>query len=518
MGRRVSALRYLRARIVRVGVAGCAVVVAAAGCGGGVSSQHAAGATPIRHLVVIYQENRSFDNYFGTYPQATNPIGEPAFHSQPDTPAVNGLSTALRAANPNLANPKRLDRSQQITCDNNHAYRAMQRANNGGRMNNFVQSVGPTGPGCDPTLPMGYYDGNTVTALWNYAQHFAMSDNTFTDTFGPSVPQGLNLIAGQTHGSVPSAPTKAVAHGTLIANLPATHDDCDIPPANDPTTMQMSGRNVGDLLNAKGVSWGWFTGGFKPTAVINGKAVCRSSHKNIGGITQGDYFGAEDDPFQYYPSTNNAHHLPPSSPAMIGRTDQAKHQYDLADFWSAADEGRMPAVSFLRAPSYQQGHAGYSDPLDEQRFLVETINRLQQLPTWPSTAVVITWDESGGWYDHVVPPLVNPSDDKANDALTGPGTCGMATPGAYLDRCGYGPRIPLLVISPYSKRNFVQHAVTAQSAITRFIEDNWALGHLGDQSFDVRAGTINAMFDFSRPDVHPLILDPVSGEPLSATR
>jgi phospholipase C len=129
--------------------------------------------------------------------------------------------------------------------------------------------------------------------------------------------------------------------------------------------------------------------------VVNGTAVCGSTHDNIGGVAQNDYFNGEDDPFQYYPSTNNAHHLPPSAAAMVGRSDQANHQYDLSDFWTAATAGRMPAVSFLRAPSYQQGHPGYSDPLDEQHFLIDTINRLQELPSWRSTAVVITWDESG---------------------------------------------------------------------------------------------------------------------------
>jgi phospholipase C len=479
---------------------------------GGPSAASRATATPIEHLVVIYQENHSFDNYFGSYPTAANPPDEPAFHAQPDTPTVNGLSDELLTANPNLANPQRLDRSQEITCDNNHNYVPLQRAYDGGLLDKFVQSVGPTGSGCDPSLTMDYYDGNTVSALWNYAQRFAMSDNNFASTFGPSVPQALNLIAGQTHGLTTSAPTAAVANGTLIGNQPPAHDDCDASGAVNPTTLQMTGRNVGDLLNAKDVTWGWFTGGFKPTSVVDGKAVCGSSHTNIGGALQNDYFNGEDNPFQYYPSTNNEHHLPPSSPAMVGASDQANHEYDLSDFWTAADSGRMPAVSFLRAASYQQGHPGYSDPLDEQHFLVDTLNRLQQLPTWRSTAVVITWDESDGWYDHVMPPIVNPSNDPANDVLDGAGMCGTPQPGAYIDRCGYGPRIPVLVLSPYSRPNSVDHELTAQSSIIRFIEDNWQLGQIGDQSFDARSGTLDGMFDFRHPHRSPLILDPETGQ------
>jgi phospholipase C len=246
---------------------------------------------------------------------------------------------------------------------------------------------------------------------------------------------------------------------------------------------------------------------------VDGKAVCGSSHANISGALQNDYFNGEDDPFQYYPSTNNEHHLPPRSPAMIGHSDHANHQYDLSDFWVAADAGRMPAVSFLRAPSYQQGHPGYSDPLDEQVFLVDTLNRLQSLPSWRTTAVVLTWDESDGWYDHVMPPIGNPSNDPANDVLAGPGLCGTPKPSAYLDRCGYGPRIPVLVLSPYSRTNFIDHEATAQSSIIRFVEDNWDLGRIGDQSLDARAGTLNGMFDFTHQHRSPLILDPASGLP-----
>jgi phospholipase C len=129
--------------------------------------------------------------------------------------------------------------------------------------------------------------------------------------------------------------------------------------------------------------------------------------------------------------------------------------------------------------------------------------------------VVITWDESDGWYDHVMPPIVNASNDPANDALDGPsGLCGTPKPGAYLDRCGYGTRIPELVISPWSKTNFVDHSLTAQSSIIAFVEANWALGHIGDQSFDTRSGTIAGMFHFQHPSARRLFLDPSTGEPV----
>jgi phospholipase C len=110
----------------------------------------------------------------------------------------------------------------------------------------------------------------------------------------------------------------------------------------------------------------------------------------------------------------------------------------------------------------------------------------------------------------VQPLLVNAS-NTPKDALTGPGACGGSLPGADQGRCGYGPRLPLLIISPYAKRNFVDHTLTDQSSIIRFIEDNWRLGRIGDQSFDERAGTIKHMFDFSHKQSGRLFLDPVTG-------
>ena len=220
--------------------------------------------------------------------------------------------------------------------------------------------------------------------------------------------------------------------------------------------MVLTDKNIGDLLNAKSVTWGWFEGGFREAP---GKATCTVSHANKAGVVSNDYI-PHHEPFQYYPSTQNLQHLPPSSVDMIGETDQANHQYDLTDFWASVDNGTMPAVSFLKAPAYQDGHAGYSDPLDEQEFVVNTINRLEKTRFWHDTAVVIAYDDSDGWYDHVLGPIVNQSSDPSFDALKNGSTCAgnnsaAVMLGGYQDRCGYGPRLPLLVISPYAKANYV---------------------------------------------------------------
>jgi len=455
--------------------------------------------TPIKYLVVIDDENVSFDHYFATYPVAANPPSEPRFKALPNTPSLNGIGGLIATQNLNLVNPFRLDRSQAFTCDNTNFYMNEQQAYHGGLLDMFVQFTSPINPTDCPTidnLPMGYYDGNTVTALWNYAQYYAMSDNSFETTFGVTVVGHLNLVAGETHGAIPSSVPGKVVDGTVIKNVEAGYDDCDIR-----TNVQMSGPNIGDLLTSKKVTWGWFYGDF-------------------GSINAGDgpecnpRYNSHYMPFQYYASTANPHHLPPSSPFAIGsNADQANHQYDLSNFWTAVSLGYMPQVTFLKASSDSTGHPFTSGPLAEQTFLVNTINRLQRTPQWKNMAIIITYDDSDGWYDHVMPPIVNQSSDPGQDRLLGPtGLCGEAAANAYQDRCGYGPRLPLIVISPWARSNYVDHTLTDQTSVLRFIEDNWNLGRLGDpQSFDLKANSLTGMFNFSFPLAPRLRLDPDTG-------
>ena len=489
-------------------------------------------ATPIKHLVVIFQENVSFDHYFGTYPVANNPAGEPSFTALPGTPTVNGLGYALMNTNPNLnpvngagaSNPFRLDRSQAVTSDQDHNYLAEQQAFDAGLMDLFPLDTGSGGS----SIVMGYFDGNTVTAEWNYAQHFAMSDNSYGTTFGPSSPGVINLVSGQTNGVVATlnGTGDEVSGGsdgslTLINDADPLGDIC-----SNPTRAQatMGSKNIGDLLTSAGVTWGSFMGGFNLNTInSNGTTGCaRSSANAVNGVATADYIPHHSF-FNYYTSTANYKHTRPASVAEIGNAGPANHQYDLADFFTAAAAGRMPAVSFLKASAYQDGHAGYSDPLDEQTFLVETINYLESLPSWKFTAVVILYDDSDGWYDHQMGPIVNTSTGPA-DGLTGPGTCGSAAtslPGVNpanlhaLGRCGYGPRLPLLVVSPWAKQNFVDHSVTDQSSIIHFIEDNWLGGQrIGQGSYDGIANSITQMFNFTNYRGGVLFLNPSTGEPL----
>jgi phospholipase C len=455
--------------------------------------------TPIKHLVVIFDENISFDHYFGTYPNAQNPEGEPTFTPAANTPSINGLTPGLLQSNLNAAPPFRLDRSQFLTCDNDNHYTDEQTAYHGGMIDKVATTLSGTGTGCTPNLSMGYYDGNTVTALWNYAQHFSMSDNFFATEFGTTVMGHLNLISGQTHQTNTLSVSGKIVNGSVIANITAGWDDCGVAPV-----VQMSGKNIGDLLNAAGVSWGWFYGDFTPASTSLGTATCTS------------LYDSHYAPFNFYKSTSNPHHFPPTSTAMIGQTDQANHNYALTDLWNAVAAGNLPAVTFIKASAVNTGHPATSNPLAEQSFLVQTINALQQSPQWSSMAILIAYDDSDGWYDHVMPPIVNPSSDSANDTLAGAGMCGTSVAGAYQDRCGYGPRLPFLVISPYAKQNNVDHTVNDQTSILRFIEDNWNLGRIGDQSFDALANSILTHFDFTKAHEGIVLLNPSSGEVVSS--
>ncbi len=599
--------RVIAAMAVALAAAGGSVVAADAAASGAVKHDGDRGwhhhrgdrddtRTPIEHVVVIFQENVSFDHYFGTYPHAANTDGQ-TFHALPGTPAVDGLLPAtshslppdlrhsdnLITSNPNLDLPQRLDSSAtglpgnaggQLTCDQNHDYSSEQQAFDDFKMDKFVQSVGtgsgntPFGTPCNAATVMDYYDGNTVAAMWNYAQHYTLEDNSFGTTFGPSAPGALNLVSGDTGNvdttheanspliSTPTSPNgdlTADGNGgySLTSDAQPYWDDCSTRDA-----AALSGTNVGDELNAAGLSWGWFQGGFRPTTTFanaapatghmgqatssfipaefagsftgkvvpthaSNQALCDAVHPigvALGGTGQWGYkddYIPHHEPFQYYASTANPHHLTIPTDAggqdtlaglrEIGRDTQSyvkgvpqfntpNHQYDASDFDQLVaaianhqlSPSALPAVSFLKAPGYEDGHAAYSEPADEQAFVTQEINALKHTPDWRHTVVIVNWDDSDGWYDHVYSGVINPSltpgDNVTNATLSGPtsGQCGPQ-PQTKLPlageqgRCGFGPRIPMLVISPFARANHVDSDLTDQSSVINFVEYNWRL-------------------------------------------
>ena len=505
--------------------------------GGGNDNGGAATETPIKHVVVIFQENVSFDHYFGTYPDADNLSEEVKFKAKKDTPTVNGFTAALTEHNLNkdaagtFYSPVRLAPSQNYTCDMNHDYTPEQQAFDSGLMDKFPEfaatpcnsTTWPDVSNLGAGIVMGYYDGNTVTGLWNYAQNYVLNDNSFGTNFGPSTPGAINVISGMTGNADPNAnvnTTGDVVDLAVIGDPDPFYDDCS---GSEKVGMSAANKNIGDLLSAKGISWAWFQGGFTPTtpAVLNPDgttktpAKCAATTNRIDGTPEAAY-SAHHNPFEYYKSTSNPHHLAPANLNEVGHDGRANHQYDLSLFQKAALAHGLPAVTYLKANRANDGHPGNSSPLDEQVFLAQTINFLQTLPDWETTAVIIAWDDSDGWYDHVMSPIVNQS-ASTSDGLTGPGACGDkgGAIAAQQSRCGYGPRLPFLIVSPFAKKNFVDHTLTDQSSVVRFIEDNWELPQIGNGSFDQFAGTLLNAFDFKNPRNDRVILNPSTGQVVS---
>ena len=170
-----------------------------------------------------------------------------------------------------------------------------------------------------------------------------------------------------------------------------------------------------------------------------------------------------------------------------GTKAKKEHLKDEMDFLAAARAGRLPAVSFVKPSGGEDEHPGSSDVLRSESHAVDLINAVLNGPDWKDAVIILTYDENGGFWDHVPPPVI--------------------------DKWGPGTRIPFLVISPYAKRNFVSHARISQASIVRFIEDNWLGGErIGGGSFDTSAGSIMNMFDFKAPlNIQPMYLDPEQG-------
>jgi phospholipase C len=558
MHRKISALLLLASGMA---LAGCSTDQAT----NAISTSPAPTITPttpqaaIKHVVVIFGENISFDHYFGTYPNAAN-TGGTTFTAAAGTPIPNNYisNPTLLTANPNLssangssaANPFRLAPGQAGTGDQGHNYNPEQLAFDNGKMDMFPASVGTAdaatlvnetaAPGIAGTtaLNLGYYDGNTVTAMWNYAQHYSMNDHSFGSAFGPSTPGALELAAGQTNGVTYTVPYANIASGVIPDGQGGYTDINDEDPSGDvcsstTANFSMTGKNIGDLMNTAGITWGFFEGGFNLSTVnANGTTGCARTTGAVnipGNPLKADYI-PHHQPFQYWPSTANPNHNRPTPGVAIGAADAngANHQYDTADFNAAltASTPSMPQVAFLKAPGYQDGHAGYSDPLDEQAFVVNEINLIESSPFWANTAIIIAYDDSDGWYDHLT-DIVNGSQTSSDAAICnntlanssapaatfpGPNSNGLPVQG----RCGKGPRLPFLVISPWAKTNYIDSTLTEQASIPRFIEDVFLSSQrIGTGSFDATAGTLMNMFNFTNaaapPNPTPVYLSPSTG-------
>jgi phospholipase C len=304
-----------------------------------------------------------------------------------------------------------------------------------------------------------------------------------------------------------------------------------------------------------------------PVPHASNQGLCDNNHPigvALGGTGQWGYkndYIPHHEPFEYYATTANPHHLTVAQSstgtdtqaglASIGHDTQSykdgvpqfntpNHNYDTSDFdqlVAAINAGKLPpsalpAVSFLKAPGYQDAHAAYSDPADEQQFVVNEVNALEHSPDWSSTVVLVAYDDSDGWYDHansgVTNPSLSPADNLSDTTLSGPtsGQCGpkvqsSAPLAGEQGRCGFGPRLPMMVISPFAKVNGVDHHLSDQASIINLVQYNWGLPGIAGSADQVLAKTdqraglpfdLAGLFQFRGADrAAKVILNPTTG-------
>ena len=422
------------------------------------------------------------------------------------------------------SNPYRLAPSQAATADQDHSYTQEQIAYDHGKMDFFPaivgQGVAPDGspaPQRRKSLNLAYFDGNTVTALWNYAQRFAMSDRFFQTTFGPSVLGALNLVSGQTNGV--TRVKNGASPNVLDRRRRADRSRCigDVDPIGDICSsskriqVTMGGRNIGDLLNAANVSWGWFEEGFDVKAVnADGTTGLRArSHTSAvtGLAVEGLHRASRAVSVLPVDGQSEARAARRRWRRSAGRATRRIISTISTDFFAALDAGHFPAVAFLKPAAYQNGHAGYSDPIDEQAFLVRVLNDLQQPPGVEEHRRVADVGR--------LRRLVRPPDGADRQFVGRPGRCArrrrrvrrrhgdsaghLAGDASRAGRCGYGPRLPLLVISPWARTQLRRFDVTDMTSILRFIEDVFLDGRrIGGGSFDAIAGPAQCRCSTSR--------------------
>lgn len=416
--------------------------------------------TPIKHTVVIFQENRSFDNYFGTYPYA------PGFHPLPGTPTnVANFQDVAENVYHAVYNPDQYGNpvypqllTQLDTTDVDHNYNDMIAMVDDGKMDKFYYENQYVYSKHDGNIAMGYYDYNSIPALWQYAQHYAMADHWFQPVYGPSTPGALYLVAAQS-GNNSSA---AITGDPPPAFAPYGGDN-PVYKGNYSVAPVLTYQNIGDELSSAGRTWAWYQGGWDDANAVPNGAYSSTGPANL--------YSAHHNPFQYFQNYQNGN-----------------YKNNLKDYNNLATDiqnGNLPEVSFVKAEYGEDEHPGglpsQSNPSAED-FTVKTINQIMNSPYWNDTAIILAYDESGGNYDHVAPPNLQPGPDGLQ---------------------GDGPRIPAIVISPYAKQNYVSHTTYDTASILKFIETNYGVSALNNH--DANVNNITEMFDFQHPNFQPYI-------------
>jgi phospholipase C len=472
----------------------------------------AAGLDRIQHVIVIYAENRSFDHLYGTFPGANglaNAAPEQYTQIDRDGKPLPVLPPAWKGKDPDPAFPHRMPNrpfrldappldlplSKQVRSPVHKYYQNVEQIN-GGR-NNLFAAVSDAGG-----YTMGHYDGSRLP-LWQWAREYTLADGFFMAAFGGSYLNHQWLICACTPRDE-GAPDKLRAQvddkGILKRrpDSPASAQDGDqrtfdgdftpdgysvnttqppyqpsgVPPAKDgdlrlaknapnvpryalpPQTL----KTIGDTLSAKGVSWAWYAGGWN-IALKDGMQPPEAKRMAIYNRDKGSIiFQPHHQPFNYY-----ARFAP-------GTADRERHLKDYTDLVAGIARGELPAVAFYKPQGSLNEHPGYTDVLSGDTHIAELVARIKASTLWASSAIIITYDENGGFWDHAAPP-----------------------PG---DRWGPGSRIPAIIVSPFAKKGYVDHTVYDTTSIIKFITLRFGLEPLPGVRRNV--GDLTAAFEPGR--------------------
>jgi phospholipase C len=354
--------------------------------------------SPVKNLIVVIMQNNSFDHLFGTYPNANGLNPGAASYQQSDQAG-------------NMVEPQLL--TDMSPSDINHTRTTYQVAYDSGKMDKYAYENGD--------MSMDYFDNTSsgtasdgqqfgVSSLWNYAQQFALADNFFAAAMASEPGNMLYMISADTGSDPYGYPQLDNCTAALYQqnkNIGAT-----IAP---PLTFQ----SVGDQLTAAKISWTWYHEYFA----------------NEQNNTCSNYLPQEN-AFQYFQSTANSANV---------------QNFTMSGFQSALASGSLPSVTWITAGPGHSMHPGQGNIANGIEWLTTVVQSIQNSSLWPNCAVIVFWDESGGWYDHVAPPQLNAT-------------------------IGLGARVPVLVISPLAKINYISHQQMDFVSILRFIQYNWVLG------------------------------------------
>jgi phospholipase C len=471
-----------RALALAAAVLACVAVAAALLAGGSRSGPPAASAAArdpihkIRHVVIIMQENRSFDHYFGTYPGAN---GIPMRHGEPSV-CVPDPKAGI------CWQPYHDPRDRHGAGP--HGERQVAIDVNGGRMDGFIRAAqhaphrckNPNDPVCSPESAldvMGWHDAREIPNYWAYARNFVLQDRMFESNKSWSLPQHLFMVSEWSARCSRSGDPFSCRNEISDPGSPPKFEGTKKPPHYAWTDLTW-------LLHRAGVSWRYYVfKGREPDCAQDEALTCERTRQDPE--TPGIW-----NPLPYFDT--------------VRQNRQLRNIQSVTRFYADARAGRLPAVSWVVPNQRVSEHAPSGRIGPGQAFVTGLVNAVMRSPNWSSTAIFLAWDDWGGFYDHVAPPRV--------------------------DENGFGLRVPGIVISPYARRGFIDHHTLSFDAYTKFIEDLFLGGQRIDpariarpdprphvREDDPQVGDLRRDFDFSRPPRPPLLL-PTHPEPGPASR